>query len=284
MRRLWRRCDGYLPAPLLLLFVLAVAAGGCGTAESTSAGGPRRLLLSGSRDMVPLMQDVGRRFEQSHPGWRIDVDPASERGAADARSGLADVGLLSRPLRPDETGLNAFAVGRDGVALVVHRDNPVKALDNEHLVGLFTAAYVNWREVGGPDRPVVLVGLADGRPLREAFLDFFALTTSRVKTEPTYSSEQVLAAVAASPGALGYACLGRAEQAAAKQQPIRLLPLRGVAATMAEVRAGRYPFTRPLLLLTRERPAGVVEEFISFARSEEVRDLLDEHGFAPPLP
>jgi phosphate transport system substrate-binding protein len=158
----------------------------------------------------------------------------------------------------------------------------VKSLDDRQLAGLFSATYVNWKEVGGNDRPVTLVSFAEGRSARDAVLEYFGLPSSRMKIDPgVYSSDQAVAAVAGNPDAIAYACLGKAEIVSAKQ-PIRLLPLRGVAATVAEVRAGRYPLTRPLLLLTRDRPEGVVEELVSFARSEEVRDLLDKYGFAPP--
>jgi phosphate transport system substrate-binding protein len=264
------------------LFVGLLLSGfvGCGSSDP----GPRRIVVAGSRDLAPLMEDVGRRFEQTHPDVRIDVDPADERGAADTRTGLADVGMLGRALRPDETGLHSVVVARDGIAFLIHRENPVKSLDERQLLGLFTGTYTSWREVGGTDRPVTLVGLADGRPLRQAFLDRFGLAASRVKTDPAVlSGEQAIAAVAAHADAVGYACLGKAELASAKL-PVRLLPWNGVPATLAEVRSGRYPLTRPLLLLTRERPEGVIAEFIAFARSEEVLDLLEKHGLAPPRP
>jgi phosphate transport system substrate-binding protein len=264
----------------LLVGLLLSGLFGCGSSDK----GPRRVVVAGSRDLAPLMEDVGRRFEETHPGVRIDVDPADERGAADTRTGLADVGMLGRALRPDETGLHGVVVARDGIAFILNRNNPVKSLDERQLLGLFTGTYTNWREVGGSDRPVTLVGLAEGRQLREAFLERFGLPASRVKTDPAVlSGEQAIAAVAAHPDAVGYACLGKAELASAKL-PIRLLPWSGVPATLAEVRAGRYPLTRPLLLLTREPAEGVIAEFIAFARSEEVQDLLEKHGLAPPRP
>jgi phosphate transport system substrate-binding protein len=265
-----------LPTTLPALALLALI--GCGEPPPQ----PHRLVVSGSRELAPLLTEIGERFEKDHPDWRVDVDPASERGADDVRTGLADVGMLSRPLRPDENGLHAAVIARDGVAFLVHRDNPVQSLDDRQLVGLLTATYVNWKEVGGSDRPVKLITFAEGRPIREAVLEVFALPSSRLRSDaPVYSGEQAVAAVAADPGALGYTCLGKAVLASARR-PVRLLPLRGVGATLAEVQASRYPLIRPMLLLTRDRPTGVVKEFIDFARSEAVRDLLDKHGLAPP--
>lgn len=252
---------------------------GCGTSPRPA----KHLIVSGSRTMAPLMRDIAKRFEAKYPGTRIGIEPGpAERAATDTRNGLADIGMLARPLRPDESSLHSVAVGSDGIAFILHRGNPVPDLDERQLVGLFTRTYTNWREVGGSDRAVTLVGLADGRALHEVFLEQFALPSSRVKIEaPVTSSDQAIQAVSQHPHAIGYVCLGRAELAATKV-PIRLLPLGGVAATLANVRAGRYPFTRPLLLLTRDRPDGVVRDLLDFARSDEVRDLLDLHGFAPP--
>jgi phosphate transport system substrate-binding protein len=115
------------------------------------------------------------------------------------------------------------------------------------------------------------------------FLDHFALPPPRVKPDTAFSSEQAIEAVANHTGAIAYVCLGRAEKASATR-PIRLLPLRGVAATVAEVRSGQYPLTRPLQLVTRGRAEGLVEQFLDFAGSEAVADLIEKHGFAPAAP
>ena len=264
----------------LLLGLLTSGLVGCGAEQRREP----HLVVAGSRDLAPLMEDVGRRFEQAHPGVRIDVDPAAERGAADTRAGLADVGMLGRALRPDEVGLNAVVVARDGIAFLIHRDNPVKSLDERQLLGLFKGTYTNWREVGGSDRPVKLVTLEEGRALREAFLDRFGLNSTRFPADSAVgSADQAIAAVAANPDAIAYACVGKAEIASAKL-PIRVLPWNGVPATLAEVRSGRYPLTRPLLLLTRGRPEGDAAALIDLARSDDVLDLLEKHGLAPPRP
>jgi phosphate transport system substrate-binding protein len=263
------------------LFV-ATLAGGCRPASPPT----RNLVLAGSRTMAPLMEEVGRRFEQKHPDVRVFVEPANVgRTLADTRSGLADLGMLGRPLRAGEAGLHGFPVARDGVAFIVHRDNPVKKLSPAQLTAVFTAAVTNWRDVGRPSQPVTVVRPADGMALREVFLEHFQLPLQQVATMPAGvgSCEHIVQAVAERPGAIAYVPLGCAETASARL-PIRLLPLGGVPATLAQVRSGRYPFTRPLLLLTREPPAGLLRDFIDFAQSDQVRDLIEKHGFVPTSP
>ncbi len=264
------------------LVLLGALACGCRRAEPSS----RHLVLSGSRTMAPLLEDIGRRFEEQHPGVRVFVSPASaDRALADTRSGLADIGMLGRPLRPGEVRLFGYPVARDGVAFVVHRDNPVGPLTTSQLVALFTGTVVNWKEVGGPDLPVALVRPSEGMALREVFLDYFHLLPNQVPPTPpgVGSCEHVLQAIADHPEAIGYTSLGCAE-ASVRRLPIRLLPLGSVPATLAQMQIGRYPFTRPLLLLTREPPTGLAEEFIAFARSAEVHDLVQKHGFAAVTP
>lgn len=267
-----------MPRSFVFFCLLPLAVVGCGSSERAAPS----LVLSGSKSMLPLLTDIRERFEQDHPRARLHIEvTTSDKGIADTRTGLADVGLVARRLHPDEMSLHAVEIARDGVAVVLHRDNPVKSLDDEQIVGLFTRRYSNWKEVGGTDRLVTPLGVSEGRSLRRVFLDHFALSPNRVKTDPGISSsEQVLAGVANRPNAIGYVCLGRAELASTKQ-PIRLLPLGNVPATLANLRAGRYPLTRPLLLVTRDTPTGLVKQFLDFARSDEAADLLEKHGFAP---
>jgi phosphate transport system substrate-binding protein len=264
------------------VMLLALLGSGCQQTERPS----RNLVLSGSRTLAPLMDDVARRFESSHDDVRIFVEPATaDRAVGDTRTGLADLGMLGRPLRPGEVGLFGFPVARDGVAFIVHRDNPVRKLNKDQLVALFTGAIGNWKDAGGPNQPVALVRPADGMALRDVFLDHFRLQSNQIPSIPVGvgTCEHIVQAVADHPFAIGYTSLGCAE-AAATRLPIRLLPLGGVPATLAQVQSGQYPFARPLLLLTREPPAGLVKEFIDFARSAEVHDLVQKHGFVAVTP
>jgi phosphate transport system substrate-binding protein len=254
---------------------------GCQPAEKQTP----HLVLSGSRSMGPLMREVGKRFMALHGEVHINVESLpGDRAIPDTRKGLADIGMLGRPLRPEETGLHAFAVARDGLAIIVHRDNPVRVLNQGQIVGLFSGLYASWKEVGGPDRPVKLAGQQEGRAAREVFLEYFGLPRTQGRAGPSVaSSEKAIEAVATHPFAIGYASAGPAEKAAATL-PIRILPLGGVVPTSENVQSGRYPLVRLLQLLTREEPQGVARDFIDFALSAEVRELIEEHGFLPVSP
>jgi phosphate transport system substrate-binding protein len=213
---------------------------------------------------------------------RIDVQGVgAARGVADTRQGLADVGMIGRPLRPDESDLYATPIARDGLCFVVHKDNPVKELSADQVVRLYTRGATNWREFGGRDAPVVLVQMAEGHSLLELFLDHFRLKTTQLRPDAQVNdSTQALRAVAAQPNAVAFASVGRADSAPA-DMPVRVLPFAGVAPTAATVRDGTYPLARPLELVTREPPQDLVKEFLDFARAPEVSDLVQKYHFVP---
>ncbi len=257
---------------------LLVGATGCGPNPGPAG---HHIVVTGSYAMAPLVRDIGDRFSASHPAVKIDVQAnGSARGVRDTQQGLADLGMVARTLHPDETGLRATVLARDGIALIVHRDNTVRSLAEAQVVSLFTRATPTWKSLGGPDLPVTVVALPEDRGLTQSFLDHYNLRPGQVRPDVTAADgAHALSAVAAKPEAIGYADLGAA---AASELPIRLLPCAGIAATPANMLNGSYPMIRPLLLVMREPPTGLAQEFIQFARSSSVRDLLAKYHRTPP--
>ena len=99
---------------------------------------PERLTLTGASTVAPLMADIAKRFEQANPHVRVDVQTGgSSRGVADARRGTADIGMVSRALNADEGDLTAYPIALDGVAMILHRDNPLPALTEEQIVAIY---------------------------------------------------------------------------------------------------------------------------------------------------
>jgi phosphate transport system substrate-binding protein len=171
------------------------------------------------------------------------------------------------------------------VAIIVNKGNPVPPLTASQFHGLFTRTYTNWREVSGKDEAVVVIQQAEADPLRQLLLEHFGILSRQVPPGPSVlSTLQAVEAVAAQPRALSYTSLGAASNAAHQGQAIRLLPLDGIAATPENVQNGTYPLSRPLNLLTRGVPRELVREFIDFARSDQVHDLIVKCGFTPVTP
>lgn len=273
----WRRAS----LPWLVASGLAVSLTlACGGTKS------ERIVVTGSSTVAPLMVEIGQRFEE-RTGVRVDVQTGgSSRGISDARQGLADIGMVSRALTKKEDDLRGFTLARDGVTLIVHRDNPVPELTPEQVVEVFTGAATEWSAVGCADPDacgkITVVSKAEGRSTLEVFLRHFTLISQDIDASVIIGdNEQGIKTVAGSPGAVGYVSIGAAEVSVAAGVPIRMLPLGGVEASTETLRRGEFPLARELNLVTGGEPTGRVLELIELARSSEVHDLVEAMAFVP---
>ncbi|WP_205780760.1 phosphate ABC transporter substrate-binding protein [Methylocaldum sp. 14B] len=265
----------YLSALSVMLLVATTA--------SIPQAAERKLVLTGSSTLAPLVAEIGKRFEQENPGVRVDVQSGgSSRGIADARSGLADIGLVSRALKPDEQDLKSFTIALDGITLIVHKDNPVQTLTDPQIVDIYTGKITRWRAVGGADRPITVVNKAEGRSTLELFLHHFQLKSGDITAHVVIGeNQQGIKTVAGNTSAIGYVSIGTAEYEVSQGVPIKLLPMAGVDASVENVRNGRFPLARPLNLVTKAESEGLVRQFIDFSRSERVHDLVEAQYFVP---
>lgn len=263
----------YLVVPALVLAALTA----CGGDDT------QRLTLTGSSTVAPLVNEIARRYEETHPKVRIDVQTGgSTRGVRDARAGLADIGMASRALRADEADLIGIPIARDGITVIVHADNPVHGLGREQIRAIYTGEIDNWSAVGGKAGPITVIHKADGRSTQELFLQHFGLDSAEVAADIIIGdNKQGLRTLVSDPSAIGYVSIGAAEFAHERGEAVRLLPLEGVSASTDNVRSGRFPLSRPLTLVTDTPPEGLAADFIDFARSTQVHDLVRKLYFVP---
>ncbi len=251
--------------------------------QASNKPGMERLVLTGSSTVAPLAAEIGRRFEALHSNVRVDVQTGgSSRGINDVRSGLADIGMASRALKENESGLFSFTIATDGIGMIVNRANPVTALDRQQIIDIYTGKITDWQAVGGNADPITVVNKAEGHSTLELFLHHFDLQNSAVKAHVIIGdNQQGIKTVAGNPDAIGYVSIGSAEYEAQHDAAIKLLPLDGVAASVENVQNGAFPLARPLNLVTRSEPAGIIKAFIEFARSRQVDDLVMAQYFVP---
>jgi len=263
--------------PLLLLACASDSGAGSDSA-------PVRLTLTGSSTVAPLVSELAKRYESQNPGARIDVQTGgSSRGVADAASGTADIGMASRAQKQDDPADLVFTpIAQDGIALIVHAENPVAELSREQVVSIYTGGIASWLDLGGADLPITVVNKAEGRSTLELFCHFFKLEAAAIKASVVIGDNaQGIKTVAGNPGAIGYVSIGTAEYERDHGTPIKLLPLDGVAPSVASVKDGSFPMSRPLNLVTRGQPAGAVADFIGFARDAAQHDLVAGQYFVP---
>ncbi len=275
------KIPSYIPQPLLFsLTSIGIAATllcSCGKKDET-----RQLILTGSSTCAPMVADMAKRFEESHPGTRIDVQSGgSSRGIADATSGLADIGMISRNLKEGED-LTPHRMAMDGVCVIVHQDNPVENLTKQQVIDIYTGKIENWKDVGGADKAIVVANKAEGRATLEVFLGYTGLDNADIQADIVVGeNQQAIKTAAGNPNAISYVSIGEAAYEAEHGTPIKLIQADGLAPTTGAVANGSFPITRPLQLVTKGEATGLAKEFIDYATSEEVHDLVEKHLFVP---
>lgn len=245
---------------------------------------PDTVNLTGSSTIGPVMSEIGKRFEAANPGVRVNVQTGgSSRGISDARMGLADIGMSSRTLAPEETdGATQHVLARDGVAFVVHASNPVSALTDAQLRGIYTGALTNWQQVGGADAPITVISRANGRSEVTIVEDYLGVTEPELK--PTLiagENQQGMKLVIGNPDAIIYISIGTAEYDRNNGAAVKLLPLRGVPASSATVADGSYPMGRALILVTGQNTPGAATRLLGYALSPAVHDIIEAQAFVP---
>ncbi len=243
-----------------------------------------RLTITGSSTVAPLTLEIAKLYEKTHAGTRIDVQTGgSSRGINDARNGLADIGMVSRALKPTEKDLNGFTIALDGIGMIVHNSNPVTALTDAQIKDIYLGKITNWQSVGGPDLAITVVNKAEGRSTLELFLKHFGVRNSQIKPSVVIGdNQQGIKTVSGVKGAIGYVSIGTAEYEEKRGTPIKRLTMQGHEASAANVANGQYPLSRTLNLVTKGAPSKQAQHFITFAQSDAVKHLIEKQFFVAP--
>ena len=244
-----------------------------------------RLVLTGSSTVAPLLAEIAKRYEKNHPGVRIDVQTGgTTRGINDAKSGVADIGMASREPKSGEKNLNFYTVAMDGVAIILNSKNPVKNLTRDQVRDIFTGKIKSWSELpGGLNEEIIIVNKAEGRSTLELFLKYFKLKSKDIKAHVIIGdNQQGIKTVTVNPHSIGYVSIGSAySQIKDGTVPLKLLPMSNVVASMDTVARGKYPLSRPLNMVTKTKPVGLAKDFIAYALSGDVDDIIKEQYFVP---
>ena len=260
-----------------IVLVLACAAallagcGSSGTAGSTSASSEPSSSVStdaavtgsvatdGSTSMEKVIGALGEAFMNNNT-----YNPTgSGSGIKAVLEGRCDIGLSSRALKDEEKaeGLVETVLAYDGIAMVVNPENPVSDLSLEQIAAIYTGEITNWKEVGGNDAEIVLIGREAGSGTRDGF-------------ETITGTADVIATVASNPDAIGYASL------AALKDTVKALSVSGVTPTEETVKDGSYIIQRPFVLVTKEGTAfsATAQKFFDFALSADAADIISAAG------
>lgn len=265
----------------LVIALVAVAATAFVSKALTIQKGGEKIVISGSSTIAPLVAEIAKRYERENPGVQIDVQSGgSSRGVADARSGLADIGMVSRDLKASERELTDYPIARDGIAVIIHKSNPIQVLSKEQIRNIYLGKITNWKELGGSDMPITVVNKASGRSTLELFAEFMNLEPADIKANIVIGeNEQGIKTVANSPGAIGYVSIGTAEYSERSGTALKLISLGGQVPSTQNVADKKYDLSRTLNLVTKGKPSLAVSNFIDYVQSASVKDLVEEQYF-----
>lgn len=254
---------------------------GCGQKANdngTTTGGT--VSTDGSTSMEKVIGALGESFMEANSGTTFTYNPTGSGSGIQAVSeGRCDIGLSSRALKDDEkaSGLKETIVALDGIAIIVNPQNPVKDLSLEQIAKIYTGEITNWKDVGGEDAEIVLIGREAGSGTRDGFESITETKDACQYRQELTSPGDVITTVSQNPNAIGYASL------AAIKDSVKALTVNGVAPTEATVKDGTYLVQRPFVLVTKEGAAlsETAQKFFDFATSADAASIISAAGAVP---
>ena len=274
---------GYLASALASSNISQVGAKTVTKTVVETAGLNLRLNVAGSTTVTPIVEEAARRFSKLYSGFKISVAAiGSGPGIKAVGSGEVDIGMASRDLKEKEVeqwpDLKPFKIAMDSIAIVVHPSNPVNGLTLEQVAKIFAGEITNWKEVGGPDKPIHVITREKGSGTRDCFehavMKPFGKEIS-AKAMVQQGNPKVRAAVANDPLSIGYISLGFVDET------IKPLKINGVEPKIENVLKGTYPIKRNLYVITKGDPDLAELMFIGYLLSAEGQRIVGELGYIP---
>ena len=271
---------------LAALFVVACFAG-CGNKdENPNTADPNAVTgtvsTDGSTSMEEVIGSLGESFKNANSGVNFTYNPTGSGSGIQAVSeGRCDIGLSSRSLTDDEkaSGLKETVLALDGIAIIVNTENPAADLTLEQIASIYTGEITNWKDVGGNDAEIVLIGREAGSGTRDGFESITETEDKCQYRQELTSTGDVITTVSQNPDAIGYASL------ASVKDTVKAVTVNGVAASEETVKDGSYVIQRPFVLVTKEGTelSSVAQKFFDYAISADAADIISKAGAVPVI-
>lgn len=272
-----------LTAALALSILTACGSKNDNSADTNTDGSNTETPLSGtvstdgSTSMEKVINSLGESFMAMNKDVKFTYNPTGSGSGIQAVSeGRCDIGLSSRALKDDEkaSGLVETVVALDGIAIVVNPENPVSDLDIDTIAKIYTGEISNWKDVGGNDAEIVLIGREAGSGTRDGFESITDTKDACQYRQELTSTGDVINTVSQNPDAIGYASLS------AVGDSVKALTVGGVEATEATVKDGSYVVQRPFVLVTKEgtKLSPAAQAFFDYALSADAASIIAAAG------
>ena len=272
-----------LTAVMALSLLTACGSKNDNSADTNTDGSNTETTLSGtvstdgSTSMEKVINSLGESFMAMNKDVKFTYNPTGSGSGIQAVSeGRCDIGLSSRALKDDEkaSGLVETVVALDGIAIVVNPENPVSDLDIDTIAKIYTGEITNWKDVGGNDAEIVLIGREAGSGTRDGFESITDTKDACQYRQELTSTGDVINTVSQNPDAIGYASLS------AVGDSVKALTVGGVEATEATVKDGSYVVQRPFVLVAKEGTelSPAAQAFFDYALSADAASIIAAAG------
>lgn len=239
--------------------------------------------LAGSTSMEKLCEAMSESFMADNQGITVTVEyVGSGAGIESLSKGSVDIGNSSRNLKPEElsNGCVENVVALDGIAVIVDKNNGVTDISSENLKKLYTGEIKNWKELGGADEAVVVIGREAGSGTRDAFEELLELKDKCDYAQQLDSTGAVLAKVASTPGAIGYVSLDVVDDSVVS------VSIDSVEANEQNILAGKYLLSRPFVMATKGDVSSqneLVQKWFEYVNSEKGKEIIKKVGLIVPV-
>lgn len=253
------------------------------TAEAQPSGDlSGKITLAGSTSMEKLCNAMAEAFMEKYPSVTVSPEfTGSGAGLESLAKGTVDIGDASRALSDDEKASGAVEniVAIDGIAVITDTENTVSDITSDQLAQIYTGEITNWKDLGGADEQIVVIGREAGSGTRDAFEELNDVKDACKYAQELDSTGAVLAKVAATPGAIGYVSLDVVDDT------VKALQLNSVEATEENILAGTYVLQRPFVMATKgeiSEQSEQVQAYFDFINSEDGQNVIKSVGLIIP--
>jgi len=250
------------------------------TADNTDLSGS--VTLAGSTSMEKLANAMNEAFMEKYPNVSATAEfTGSSAGIESLAAGSVDIGDASRALSDDEKGQGIVEniVAIDGIAVITDTDNTITDIKSEDLAKVYTGEITNWKDLGGKDEQIVVIGREAGSGTRDAFEELMDVKDSCKYAQELDSTGAVLAKVAATPGAVGYVSLDVLDDT------VNGLKINAVEPTEENILAGTYVLQRPFVMATKgeiSEQSEQVQAYFDFINSGDGQNVIKSVGLIIP--
>ena len=271
---------------LSIVFALMLSLVACGSksndessnaTDDSSASETKTVSTDGSTSMEKVIGALGESFMANNSGVTFTYNPTgSGSGITAVSEGRCDIGLSSRALKDEEkaNGLLETVLAYDGIAIIVNNDNPVTDISLSDLAKVYTGEITNWKELGGEDGEIVLIGREAGSGTRDGFESITGTADKCEYRQELTSTGDVITTVSQNPDAIGYASLASVKDSA------KALSVNGVIASEDTIKDGTYAIQRPFVLVTKEgvELSATALKFFDYITSSEANEIITAAG------